>query len=303
VDDMKDVQEAYHDWEAPTYDDKFGITFDDHVTDYAVGRLVRGLGDVHVAGDALELGCGTGFFGVNLAKAGRLTGSLTLSDLSPRMLEVAAANAAANGVAVRTAVADAESLPFDDDTFDLVLGHAFLHHLPIPGVAIREAHRVLRPGGRLLVAGEPSHWGERITTVVKRATWAVFDRVTSQPRFAHLRRHHDHGDDAGLAALEADVDLHTFHPDEVERMASVVGFTDVVVQTEELTANWWGWAARTVEGSLAPDAITPGWSMGVFRGYRALTRLDEVVLRRIVPRPLFYNLVLAARKPVSPPRE
>lgn len=296
---MKGVQAAYHDWEAPTYDDKFGITFDDHVTDYAVGRLVRGLGDVHVDGDVLELGCGTGFFGVNLTKAGRLTGSLTLSDLSPRMLEVASANAAANGVEVATAVADAESLPFDDATFDLVLGHAFLHHLPIPGVAIREAHRVLRPGGRLLVAGEPSYWGERITTVVKRATWAVFDQVTSRPRFAHLRRDHDHGDDGDLAALEADVDLHTFHPDEVERMASVVGFTDVAVRTEELTANWWGWAARTVEGSLAPDAVTSGWSMGVFRGYQALTRLDEAVLRRVVPRPFFYNLVLAARKPLS----
>ncbi len=301
-DDVKAVQAAYHDWEAATYDDKFGISWDAHVTDYAVGRYRRGLGDTQARGNVLELGAGTGFFGVNLAKAGYVAGDLHVTDISPGMLEVCARNAAANGVEVHTHVADAESLPFPDASMDVVLGHAVLHHLPIPGLAIREAHRVLRPGGRLLVAGEPTHWGDRSSIVVKRATWRAFMAVTRLPGMGDLRRVDDHGDgddgdDDALAALEHDVDLHTFHPDELERMATVAGFTDVAVRTEELAAHWWGWAMRTIEGSMRPDLVTPRWAAMAFGGYRALTRLDESVLRHVVPRGLFYNLVLSARRP------
>ncbi len=300
--DLKAVQEAYHDWEAASYDDKFGISWDPHVTDYAAGRFRRGLGDRVVRGRVLELGSGTGFFAVNLVKAGLLDGAVVCSDLSPGMLEVCARNAAANGVTVTTRVADAEHLPFPDESFDAVVGHAVLHHLPVPGLAVREAFRVLRPGGVLVVAGEPTHWGDRVTTVVKRLAWRGVRAVTALPGLADLRRPDGVGtdQDAALAALEHDVDLHTFHPDEVERMATVAGFTDVAVATEELTANWWGWGIRTIEGSLRTDAVGPGWAMTAFRGYRALTRLDERVLAHVVPRGLFYNLVLSARRPGTP---
>lgn len=299
--DVKAVQAAYHDWEASTYDDKFGISFDDHVTDYAVGRWRRGFGDARADGTVLEVGAGTGFFSLNLARAGIVTGDLHVTDLSPGMVEVCRRNAAANDLAVTGHVADAEALPFDDDSFDVVVGHAVLHHLPVPGVAIREAFRVLRPGGRLLVAGEPTHWGDRASWVVKQNTWRAFRLVTSIPPLDRVRRpDDDHGtDDAELASLEHDVDLHTFHPDEFERMAAIAGFVDVHVRTEELLANWWGWAMRTLEGSMAPAAFTPRWAMTSFRGYQLATRFDEAVLQHVVPRGLFYNLVLAARKPLA----
>ena len=54
----------------------------------------------------------------------------------------------------RTALAgDARSLPFDDDTFDAVVGRRFLHHVPEEGrrSILREARRVLKPGGRIVV--------------------------------------------------------------------------------------------------------------------------------------------------------
>lgn len=304
--DLKAVQAAYHDWEASTYDAKFGISWDDHVTDYAVGRYRRGLGDTQARGRILELGAGTGFFSVNLVRGGMVDGELHVTDISPGMLEVCRRNGQANGVEVHTRVGDAEALPYDDTTFDVVLGHAFLHHLPVPGLAVREAFRVLKPGGRLLVAGEPSYWGERANGVVKRLTWRAFTAVAGLPGIDLARDDgeepgdgdHD-GEDTALAGLEHDVDLHTFHPDELERMAAVAGFTDVRVATEELAANWWGWSMRTIEGSMRPDLAGPRWATMAFGGYRALTRLDEAVLRHVLPRGLFYNLVLSARRPLA----
>jgi len=56
----------------------------------------------------------------------------------------------------RAARADAESLPFEGASFDLVLGHAVLHHLPDLPRAFTEFHRVLRPGG-ILVIGTPDY--------------------------------------------------------------------------------------------------------------------------------------------------
>ena len=68
-----------------------------------------------------------------------------------------------------TRAADAEALPFEDESFDLVFGHAVLHHLPDLDQAFREFHRVLAPGGRVVFAGEPSRYGDRIAAVPKRA--------------------------------------------------------------------------------------------------------------------------------------
>jgi ubiquinone/menaquinone biosynthesis C-methylase UbiE len=217
------------------------------------------------------------------------------------MLEVCRRNGAEHGLDLHTHVADAEHLPFDDDSFDLVLGHAFIHHLPVPGRAFQEAHRVLRPGGRLVIAGEPTYWGDRISTVVKRTVYRGFTAATRLPGLGRLRRG-DLGDDgdgeaAVLAALEHQVDLHTFRPDEVERMAAIAGFEQIRLVTEELTSNWWGWGVRTIEGSIAPGVLGMRWANTAFAGYRALSRIDERLLDRFVPRGLFYNLIVTGRKP------
>ena len=68
----------------------------------------------------------------------------------------------------QAARADAEALPFADQSFDLVLGHAVLHHLPNLRRAFAEFHRVLRPGGRIAFAGEPSRVGDRIAALPKQ---------------------------------------------------------------------------------------------------------------------------------------
>ena len=65
-----------------------------------------------------------------------------------------------SGFDVDGRVADAERIPYDDDTFDLVVGHAVLHHIPDVELALREVLRVLKPGGRFVFAGEPTPIGD-----------------------------------------------------------------------------------------------------------------------------------------------
>src|SRR5690606_3767573 len=116
----------------------------------------------------LEIGAGTGYFSLNLLQAG-VVQEATCTDISPGMIEALRGNAQRLGLSVETAVTDAEDLPFEDASFDLVLGHAVLHHLPDLERAFGEFHRVLAPGGTVVFAGEPSRSGDRLARVPKRA--------------------------------------------------------------------------------------------------------------------------------------
>ena len=75
------------------------------------------------------------------------------------MLATLEHNARELGLDVETAACDAAELPFEDESFDLVLGHAVLHHLPDLDRCFEEFARVLKPGGMLFFAGEPSQLG------------------------------------------------------------------------------------------------------------------------------------------------
>ena len=78
--------------------------------------------------------------------------SVVASDLTPEILEHAAAFFAAQGVDnVTTQLADAESLPFADRSFDIVTCRIAPHHFPNPAEFVREAARVLSPGGRFIL--------------------------------------------------------------------------------------------------------------------------------------------------------
>ena len=131
--DSKLAQVLYHDWEAETYDEKWSISYDQRCVDYA-RDCFDGVVPDEVLRElpydrALELGCGTGFFLLNLIQAGvARRGSVT--DLSPGMVKVATRNGQSLGLDIDGRVADAEGIPYEDNTFDLVVGHAVLHHIP-----------------------------------------------------------------------------------------------------------------------------------------------------------------------------
>src|SRR6266480_3942093 len=135
---------------------------------------------------AEEIRDGTGYFSLNLVRAG-VVGHATCTDISPGMLDALQANADRLGIDVDAVACDAEQLPFEDGAFDLVFGHAVLHHLPDLERAFAEFHRVLRPGGTLAFAGEPSRYGDRLAAVPKRAAnalapaWRAAMRASTAP--------------------------------------------------------------------------------------------------------------------------
>ena len=290
---------VYHDWEASTYDAKWSISYDQRCIDYARDRFVHIAGrDGWPYGDALELGCGTGFFLLNLVQAGVLErGHVT--DISPGMVAAAERNAEHLGFAVDGRVADAERLPYEDASFDLVVGHAVLHHIPDVEQALREVLRVLRPGGRFVFAGEPTQHGDFVARRLSRFTWYAATRVTQwaplRERWARPREELAASSEA--AGLESVVDLHTFDPDALARTALRAGAVDVCTVTEELTASWFGWPVRTFEYAVNPDRLGWGWAVFAYRGWQRLSALDQHVLARVVPDELFYNVCLTGVRP------
>ena len=99
--DTKLAQVLYHDWEAQTYDEKWSISFDQRCIDYARDRFVAVAGAPGRAyGDALEVGCGTGFFSLNLRLSG-LIDQVHVTDISPGMVEAARRNGDRLGIPVQ----------------------------------------------------------------------------------------------------------------------------------------------------------------------------------------------------------
>ncbi|MET0741399.1 MAG: class I SAM-dependent methyltransferase [Candidatus Nanopelagicales bacterium] len=298
-DDPKLANELYHDWEAATYDAKWSISFDQRCIDYARDRFVHVAGDVEQPFQkALEIGCGTGFFLLNLRLAGVLDeGHVT--DISAGMVAVAKLNAQQLGFHIEGRVADAETLPYDDESFDLVVGHAVLHHIPDVAQAMSEVLRVLKPGGRFVVAGEPTEKGDWVARKLSNLTWKTASRVTQLPRFRNkwARTPDELVASSEAAALEWVVDLHTFDPDALARLCLQAGAVDVHTVTEELTASWFGWPVRTLECAVRPGALGWRWANFAYRGWLRLSALDDKVLARVVPAQFFYNVSVTGTKP------
>ncbi len=294
-DHIKDVNSRYHDAAADSYDSKWGIDFGRVGRHQVRSKLVKALGEEprEPFGHALEIGAGTGYFSLNLLAVG-LIEEATATDISDGMLATLSRNAEELDLDVETVRTEAEELPFEDESFDLVFGHAVLHHIPDLDAAFSEFHRVLRPGGTIAFCGEPSRYGDLLAAVPKYSAraFAPLWRLALGAR----RRLPDPEASRNGHDLEAEVDVHAFAPSHLRRLASDTGFDSVRVKGEELLANIGGWTTRTLEASAEPETVPTDWRRLAFSSYLLLQKLDSELLEPRLPPQLFYNLLVSARK-------
>jgi len=288
----------YHDLAAEHYDSKWGINYGEIGQAQVESKLRKALGhEPRRYGRALEIGAGTGYFSLNLLRAGVVREAIA-TDISPGMLRKLERSAEELGLPVETAVCDAAELPFEDDSFGLVFGHAVLHHLPDLKAAFREFRRVLRPRGVVAFCGEPSDYGDRIAAWPKRGANAIAPVwravIGAGPRPAANGNGNGGGDEARLERL---VDVHAFTPAELAEHAEAAGFSGVRVSGEELAASLFGWTNRTLEASADPLDVPWAWRVYAYRGYLLLQGLDRSLLEPRLPAAIFYNLLISARAP------
>ncbi|MFH1564081.1 MAG: class I SAM-dependent methyltransferase [Nitrospirota bacterium] len=106
-------------------------------------RILTSSGELNPSKKILELGCGTGEYTLRLAKTGS---KIIAIDISLPLINQAKQKIKATNV--NFVIADAENLPFKDNTFDAVVGNAVLHHLDLDS-ALEEMKRVLKTGGKI----------------------------------------------------------------------------------------------------------------------------------------------------------
>ncbi len=116
----------------------------------------------------LEVGSGTGWLSCMIVASG-LADSAVATDISGGMLRACREAAALNGLSVAQAKCDTQKLPFRDNSFDMVCGGGFLHHLENEVEFFHEAMRALAPGGALLIFREPQTIGSGIVTAIVKA--------------------------------------------------------------------------------------------------------------------------------------
>src|SRR3954453_8051069 len=209
ADEIRSVNTRYHDGAAAGYDAKWGIDYGEVGRGQGLGKVRKALGGALPAfGRSLEIGAGTGYFSLNLLQAGTVREAVC-TDISPGMLATLSANASSLGLSVETPAGDAEDLPFDDASFDLVFGHAVLHHIPDLARAFGEFRRVLRPGGTVIFCGEPSRYGDLLAALPKRTARLAAPLWRRLIGAGKLRE--DPLADEGHA-LEPEVDVHAFSP-------------------------------------------------------------------------------------------
>ena len=113
---------------------------------FALGTLERGEA-------VLDIGSGAGSDSLVAAQMVGAEGSVTGLDMTPEMLAKAHAAAAEMGATNATFVeGEAENLPFEDESFDVVISNGVIDLIPDKDAVYSQIHRVLRPGGRIQIA-------------------------------------------------------------------------------------------------------------------------------------------------------
>jgi ubiquinone/menaquinone biosynthesis C-methylase UbiE len=119
-----------------------------------------------------DIGCGTGLYTDELCQAGAKVVGV---DISPEMLAIAAARTARHGDAVSFLQGDAAALPFADASFDMVTSITAMEFFADPRACLHDMHRIVKPGGRLVIATlgslSPWSWQRRLKTLFRKTVF------------------------------------------------------------------------------------------------------------------------------------
>lgn len=240
--DLKQEVRAF--WESEACGERYGDEQDRVRYDLEPEILTFAEFDRAAGSAVLEIGVGLGGDFVRWCRAGA---TATGVDLTARALHLTQARLEHEGLGARLCQADAERLPFPDDHFDLVYSWGVLHHTPDTAAALREAVRVLRPGGVLKVMLYHRHSWFAV------AAWGRFAVLRGRP-WRGLRDAVSHVESAGTQA---------FTVEECAAMlrAAGLGTTDVRPVLTHWDRKWTAGAAR-----LTGDRF--GWFL-LARGQKA----------------------------------
>ncbi|MEA5465862.1 methyltransferase domain-containing protein [Leptothoe sp. PORK10 BA2] len=222
----------------------------------------------------LDVGCGIG--GSTLYLASKYRAQATGITLSPVQAARAAARADAAGLGdhVQFQVADALAMPFADDSFDLVWSLESGEHMADKGQFLRECCRVLKPGGRLLVATWCHRPPTPPLTAPEQDHLAQIYRLYHLPYVISLPEY---------AALAQDLPLGELKT--ADWSEAVAPFWQDVVKSALNPQVLWGIVTagwRTVEGAMAIPLMMEGYRTGLIR-YGLLTGVKQISDQPIAP--------------------
>ena len=211
----------------------------------------------------LEIGVGMGADYLEWLRAGAFAAGV---DFSSTSLERARRRCELAGYTPDLRVADAEHLPFPDNAFDIVYSYGVMHHSPDTAQCIREARRILKPGGtlRIMIYHHPSLTGLML--------WVRYGWL----RGKSLRRSvYDRLESPGTNSYT-----------EAEARTLLDGFEQIEFRQE-----------------FSPGDLLLNEPSARFRGawYRLIWKLYPRALVRALGRKLGLFLLISARKPITPP--
>ncbi|MEA5583116.1 methyltransferase domain-containing protein [Nodularia harveyana UHCC-0300] len=215
-------------------------------------------GEVETAENILDVGCGIG--GSSLYLAARLNAKATGITLSPVQAARATERAQDAGLSARTQfqVADAQAMPFPDDSFDLVWSLESGEHMPDKTKFLQECYRVLKPGGKLMVVT----WCHRPTDIApltadEQKHLQDIYRVYCLPYVISLPEYE---------AIARQLPLHNLRT--ADWSTAVAPFWDFVIDSAFtpqalfglLTSGW-----ETIQGALSLGLMSDGYKRGLIR--------------------------------------
>lgn len=130
------------------------------------------LGKINTGEQVLEIGCGAGVDTILASMMTGPTGNVVGVDIVPEMLQQAETNLRMTDLSnVSFKKASGENLPFPGDTFDVVISNGVINLIPEKEGALTELFRVLKPGGRLMVADQIASGSVQKDIKARLANW------------------------------------------------------------------------------------------------------------------------------------